>query len=271
MVALDTLQRNNPNPSFNVVQSSLWEEDQMRVEVISDDDEPIAEDDPTCPTTILTKEEKRQLRKPWRHAIIIRMFDKAMGYLQLKRRLQTKWALKGDFSLIEIDYDYYVMRFANLEDYEHVMTQGPWVLGDNYLVIREWVPNFIPEEHTISKFMAWVHIPGLSVEYFNKNFLLHMIGQKIGRVIRVDDATANVERGAQPRRRRDVWRLDDCQETSSKEKPKAANQTGNPSRGLTDSDRNGVPNGSSIHHARIAQLPNQDATNPRPDLTMGAA
>ena len=75
------------------------------------------------------------------------------------------------------------------------MTQGPWMLGDNYLVIRDWVPNFIPEEHTITKLMVWVWIPRLSVEYFNKNFLLHKIGQKIGKVIRVDDTTANVERG----------------------------------------------------------------------------
>ena len=33
------------------------------------------------------------------------------------------------------------------------------------------------------------------MEYFNKSFLLHKIGQKIGRVIKVDSTTENVERG----------------------------------------------------------------------------
>ena len=69
------------------------------------------------------------------------------------------------------------------------------MLGDNYLVIREWVPNFIPEEENIAKLTACVRIPHLSVEYFNKSFLLRKIGGKIQKIIRVDDGTANMERG----------------------------------------------------------------------------
>jgi len=162
---------------------------------VSDDDEPVEDDDPICPTILLTAAEKRMLREPWRNALIIRMFDKGIGYLQLKRRLKTKWALRGDFSLIDIGRDYYVTRFTNMEDYEHVMLNGPWMIGDNYVVIREWVPNFIPEEDNITKLIAWVRIPKLSVEYFNKTFLLQKIGQKIGKVLKVDSTTANVERG----------------------------------------------------------------------------
>ena len=97
--------------------------------------------------------------------------------------------------MIDIGCEYYVTRFTNLEDYDHVLTNGPWMIGDNYLVIREWVPNFVPEEDHITKLTAWVRIPKLSVEYFNKQFLLQKIGQKIGRVIKVDSTTANVERG----------------------------------------------------------------------------
>ena len=97
---------------------------------------------------------KASTKDPWRNTIIIRMFDKGIGYLQLKRRLKTKWALRGDFSLIDVGCDYYVTRFANPEDYTHVMTQGPWMLGDNCLVIREWVSNFVPDEEAITKLTA---------------------------------------------------------------------------------------------------------------------
>lgn len=69
------------------------------------------------------------------------------------------------------------------------------MLGDNYLVIRDWVPNFVPEEDTMTKLTTWVRIPRLSVEYFHKKILMHKIGSKIGKVIRVDDTMANVERG----------------------------------------------------------------------------
>ena len=98
----DTLQRNNPNLNLSPNQDDTWGDSQFDVDFISDDDEPPQEDDPICPTITLTKEEKRQLWRPWRNAIIIRMFDKGIGYLQLKRRLKTKWALKGDFSFIDI-------------------------------------------------------------------------------------------------------------------------------------------------------------------------
>jgi len=40
----------------------------------------------------------------------------------LKKRLKSKWALKGNFSLIDIGCDYYITRFTNPEDYTHVMT-----------------------------------------------------------------------------------------------------------------------------------------------------
>jgi len=106
------------------------------------------------------------------------MFDNGIGYLQLKRRLKSKWALKGDFSLIEIGCDYYVTRFMNMEDYDHVILNGSWIIGDNYLVIREWVPNFVPKKDTITKLTAWVQISKLSVEYFNKNSCYTTLARK---------------------------------------------------------------------------------------------
>ena len=189
----DTLQRNNPNLTCETRDNPMWLDDIHDIE--SDNDEPVENEDPLCPTIILTAAEKKALREPWRNALIIRMFDKGIGYLQLKRRLKAKWALRGDFSLIDIGCDYYVTRFTNMEDYDHVMTNGPWMIGDNYLVIREWVPNFVPEEDKITKLTAWVRIPRISVEYFNKQFLLYKIGQKIGRVLKIDSTTESVARG----------------------------------------------------------------------------
>ena len=118
---------------------------------VSEDDEPSIEEGPTCPMILLTAQEKRMLKEPWKDALIVKLFDKGVGYMQLKKHLKTKWALKGDFSIIGIGFDYYVTRFTNREDYEHVLMNGPWMIGDNYLVIREWVPNFVPEEDKITK------------------------------------------------------------------------------------------------------------------------
>ncbi|XP_021734047.1 uncharacterized protein LOC110700755 [Chenopodium quinoa] len=163
---------------------------------ISDDDEPpddIAED-PKCPIILLSKEEKRKLRQPWKHTLIIKMFNSKIGYMSLMKRLKRKWELKGGLSLTDIGHDYFIARFSNIGDYNHVLTQGPWMLDDNYLTIRKWIPNFIPDDAPMHFLTAWVRIPNLSVEYFDKEFL-HKIGGKIGKVIRIDNNTAMAQRG----------------------------------------------------------------------------
>jgi len=119
---------------------------------------------------------------------------KGLDTCNSKKSLKTKWALKGDFSLIHIGFDYYMTRFANREDCEHVLMDGPWMIGDNYLVIWEWVPNFVLEDYKITRSTAWVRIPKLGVEYFNKRFLLTKICSKIGKMLKLDITTANVER-----------------------------------------------------------------------------
>ena len=113
----------------------------------------------------------------------------------MKNILRAKWTPRGDFSLIDIGHAYYVTLFTNRENYEHVLMDDPAMIGDNYLLIRECLPNFVPEEDQITRLMPWVRIPKLRVEYFNKHFLLNKIGNEIGRVIKLNNTTANVEKG----------------------------------------------------------------------------
>ncbi|XP_021738160.1 uncharacterized protein LOC110704649 [Chenopodium quinoa] len=163
---------------------------------VSDDDIPLDCDseDEDCPTILLTKEGKRRLRAPWRNALIIKLFDKRMSYAILVKRLRLKWQLKGDIALTDVGHDYYVVRFNNMEDYDWVLSQGPWLIGDSYLTIRKWEPNFVADEAPIKKLNAWVRIPQLSVEYFDKKFL-YEIGSKIGKVVKIDRNTESRDRG----------------------------------------------------------------------------
>ena len=76
-----------------------------------------------------------------------------------------------------------------------MLIDGPWMIGDNYLVTREWVPNFVPEEDKITKLTVRVGISKLGVEYFNKHLFLSKIGKKIEKVLKLDSTMANIERG----------------------------------------------------------------------------
>lgn len=62
------------------------------------DDDEFSEDmidDPRCPVILLSKEEKRRLRQPWKHASIIKMFDSKIGHMSLMKRLKRSGNLQG--------------------------------------------------------------------------------------------------------------------------------------------------------------------------------
>ena len=66
-----------------------------------------------------------------------------------------------------------------------MLTQEPWLTGDNDLTIRKWVPNFVPDEEPIHVLTAWIRIPNISIEYFDQEFL-SIISAKVGKVTSID-------------------------------------------------------------------------------------
>ncbi|XP_048501298.1 uncharacterized protein LOC125497684 [Beta vulgaris subsp. vulgaris] len=182
--------------SYGKAVNPLYEGGEDEDDCFSDEDRTSdnENDDESCPNIVLSKEDKRRIRSPWKNAIIIKLFDKKMGYEALMRRLKFKWSLKGNIALTDVGHAFYVVRFTSYEDYEFVMTQGPWMIGDSYLTIRKWVPNFIANEALMRHLTAWVRIPNLFVEYFDKQ-ILFKIGEKIGKVIKIDRNTESMDRG----------------------------------------------------------------------------
>ncbi|KAL8161239.1 hypothetical protein V2J09_012728 [Rumex salicifolius] len=77
--------------------------------------------------------------------------DCNVGYMYLRHSFMNKWKPKGEFTAIDIGFEYYVIKFQNMEDLAHVMANGPWLIGENYLTIQRWRPNFTASEEKISK------------------------------------------------------------------------------------------------------------------------
>lgn len=70
-----------------------------------------------CPVILLTKEEKKRMRRPWKNTLIIKMFDGKLGYMGLMRKLKKKWSIRGELSLTYIGCKYFIARFTNEADY----------------------------------------------------------------------------------------------------------------------------------------------------------
>jgi hypothetical protein len=84
--------------------------------------------------------------------------------------------------------------FSNSDDWEYALFGSPWMVADHYLTVRQWHPNFNPNEATIDKVALWMRLPDLAMESYD-NKILWRIGDKIGKTLKVDRTTSIGSRG----------------------------------------------------------------------------
>ncbi|CAN1192310.1 hypothetical protein LINPERHAP2_LOCUS41481 [Linum perenne] len=112
----------------------------------------------------------------------------------MSRKLPQLWAKKGSIVVSDVGFGFYIVRFETVADYERALFGGPWMINDHYVVIQEWRPYFRPEETFLTTLRVWVRLPGLPFEYFD-NSILKIIGDRIGRTVRIDHTTLEGSRG----------------------------------------------------------------------------
>ena len=95
---------------------------------------------------------------------------------------------------MDLGKEFFLIRFSIKEDYEAVLRNGPWFIGENFLSIRPWEPNFKPPGVNISSVAIWVRLNELPIEYYHEE-ALQIIGNAVGKVLRIDTHTASETRG----------------------------------------------------------------------------
>ncbi|CAL2230117.1 unnamed protein product [Prunus armeniaca] len=113
------------------------EEDRVKIE---DDDFEVSEGS-RGPCIRFSEKVKDRLYRPWQNVIIIKLMGKAHAYNFLLTRLKQKWSmLKGPMSLIDLENNFYIVRFALEEDMRYVFSGGPWTIAVQSLVMQRWKP-----------------------------------------------------------------------------------------------------------------------------------
>lgn len=68
------------------------------------------------------------------------------------------------------------------------------MIGDNYLHVQRWRPNFCAMDAKISSLPVWVRFPDIPLEYFDEEWL-RRVGDELGKTIKVDNTTRATTRG----------------------------------------------------------------------------
>lgn len=74
------------------------------------------------------------------------------------------WRTQGDPLLIDLGNGFFIVKLAYMEEYVRAMSEGPWLIRDNYLHVQHWRHNFVADSAKIMTLPVWVCFLGLPVE-----------------------------------------------------------------------------------------------------------
>ncbi|CAL1369855.1 unnamed protein product [Linum trigynum] len=152
------------------------------------------EDDPDCPTIRIKKRTNAIICNRCRRAITFRTLGKTFPFAFVHRRVQRMWDKTGGMKVGDIGNGYFQATFDSQIDHDRALYGGPWTTEDHYIAAEPWRLDFDPDFDTIDKTSVWVRLSRLPLAYFDEEIFLD-IGNKLGRVEKIDYNTANRFRG----------------------------------------------------------------------------
>nr|POF20378.1 hypothetical protein CFP56_39660 [Quercus suber] len=93
-----------------------------------------------------------------------------------------------------VGHGFFLTRFSLREDYDSILKKGPRFIGEHFLSIRPWEPDFCPATTNVSSVAVWIRLNELPIEYYNEEALVQ-IGKTIGTVLRIDTHIVSETRG----------------------------------------------------------------------------
>ncbi|XP_017609454.1 uncharacterized protein LOC108455408 [Gossypium arboreum] len=85
--------------------------------------------------------------------------------------------------MTDIENGYFLVKFQNKLDCERALSDGPWTIFGQYLIVQPWSMAFDPSQAYPIVLMAWVRFLGL-LGYLYKHKILADIGETVGKVVK---------------------------------------------------------------------------------------
>ncbi|XP_028770189.1 uncharacterized protein LOC114727667 [Neltuma alba] len=150
---------------------------------------------PRYPELKVSAEQYTAWCQPWWNSLIVKLLGVQIPKHVLIDRVRRMWKPKEPMKVTPLSNGYYIVSFTSREDKDYAFQEGPWMIEDHYLIVQRWRPNFNPWKVDVQrKIAAWVRIPDLPMEFYNVESL-GIIGNMIGKTIKVDRSTSIYDKG----------------------------------------------------------------------------
>lgn len=107
--------------------------------------------------------------------MVIKLIGRSIGFTTLLNRIQLLLKLDSPLQLMDLDNNFYLVRFGDKRDMERVLTDGPWVLFGHCLSVQCWTPSFSTDSNVFDSLVVWICLLAL-LECYYLGCLLRVIG-----------------------------------------------------------------------------------------------
>ncbi|CAI0540485.1 unnamed protein product [Linum tenue] len=145
------------------------------------------------PALSISPEFKHKICAPWQRSLVVRLLGIKIGFMTLCSRLRGLWKPSGTLEIRDLDYDCFLVKMDNEQDYFRALTEGPWMIFDHYLLVQQWSPNFKVSDPLPKTMIVWAQLPALKIHFYHRE-VLTTLGNLLGRAIKLDYHTLNQER-----------------------------------------------------------------------------
>ncbi|KAJ4824058.1 hypothetical protein Tsubulata_000899 [Turnera subulata] len=76
------------------------------------------------------------LHKRRSNTLIIKLWGRNIGFKSLCGKLPNLWKLKEGVQVVDLERNFYFVRFNNRQDYMHALTNGPWIVFGHSLTVE---------------------------------------------------------------------------------------------------------------------------------------
>ncbi|MBA0771169.1 hypothetical protein Gotri_019681, partial [Gossypium trilobum] len=87
------------------------------------------------PSTDFSERVYQLLEKKMSTSVVLKMLGRNLGITTLQNRLYGIWRPSKPFQLMDIENGYFLAKFQSTEDYDKILSQGPWVIFGHYLTV----------------------------------------------------------------------------------------------------------------------------------------
>ncbi|KAI9114156.1 hypothetical protein K1719_014806 [Acacia pycnantha] len=111
--------------------------------------------------------------KPWMNSLIVKVLGLPIPKHVLFDRVRRMWKPQQPLKVVPLSNGYYIVSFSNKEDRDYAFSEGPWMIDDHYFLGT---------------------IPDLPMEFCTVESL-GLIGNMIGKIVKIDRSTSIYEKG----------------------------------------------------------------------------